>query len=141
MIIDSNLILFEGLVSSKTGEAVALNSLQNPGKAEPILICTKFTENLAGATSVTLTLQQAESKDGSFSDVSGATIAVPAADFVVGKRLGWRFVPRAVTNPWLRLKLTVSGTPTAGKLFCAISGFEDEPYETGQYINKGIVVG
>ncbi len=141
MIIDSNLILFEGAVSSKTGDAIALNSLQIPGKAEPIHINTKFTENLAGASSVALSLQQADSQNGTFSDVSGASLTVPAADFVVGKRVGWRFIPRSVTSPWLRLKVTVTGTPTAGKLFCAISGFEDEPYEAGQYINKGVVVG
>ncbi len=141
MIIDSNLILFEGSVSTKTGDPIALNSLQIPGKAEPILINCKFTENLAGATSVTLSLQQADSKDGTFSDVSGASLNVAAADFIVGKRTAWRFIPRSVTNPWLRLKVTVTGTPTAGKLFCALSGFEDEPYEAGQYINKGIVVG
>ncbi len=125
MIIDSNLILFEGTVSTSTGKAIALNSLQIPGKAEPINITTKFTENLTGATSVTLALEQSDSENGTFSAVSGASLSVSAADFVVGKRVGWRFIPRSVTNPWLRLKVTDTGTATAGKLFCAISGFDD----------------
>ncbi len=141
MIIDSNLILFEGAVKTGNGDAVALNSLQIPGKAEPINITTKFTENLAGATSVTLTLEQSDSQDGTYSAVSGASLSIAAADFVVGKRIGWRFIPRTVVSPWLRLKLTVTGTATAGKIFCAISGYDDEPYEAGQYINKGIVQG
>ncbi len=141
MIIDSQLILFEGSVSTKTGEAIALSSLTLPGKVEPILICTRITESLAGATNVTLNLQQATSEEGSYTDVDGTSISISAADFIVGKRIGWRFLPRSVINPWLRLKITVTGTPTAGKLFAAISGFEDEPYEKGQYINKGIVEG
>ncbi len=141
MIIDSNLILFEGAVSTKTGDAIALNSLQIPGKAEPILINIKATEDLAGATSVAIKLQQSDSESGTYSDVNGASLTIAAADFKVGKKFGWRFIPRSVVNPWLRLAVTVTGTPTAGKLFCAISGFEDEPYEAGQYINKGVVVG
>ncbi len=134
MIIDSHLILFEGPVSSTTGAPIALTSLQCPGKVEPVLITTRFTENLAGATSVTLSLQQAESETGTFSDVTGAQMTLPAADFVVGKRTGWRFLPRSVEKPWLRLKVNVTGTPTAGKLFCALSGFEDEPYEEAQMV-------
>ncbi len=134
MIIDSHLILFEGAVSTTTGAAIALTSLQCPGKVEPVLITTRFTENLAGATSVTLTLQQADSQTGTFSDVTGAQMTVPAADFVVGKRTGWRFLPRSVEKPWLRLKVAVTGSPTAGKLFCALSGFEDEPYEEVQMV-------
>ncbi len=134
MIIDSHLILFEGPIKSGQGEPIALTSLLLPGKVEPILITTRFTEDLAGATSVTLTLQQADSQTGSFSDITGASLTVTAADFKVGKRTGWRFLPRSVEKPWLRLNITVSGTPTAGKLFCALSGYEDEPYESAQLV-------
>ncbi len=134
MIIDSQLILFEGAIATGTGSPIALTSLQCPGKVEPILIVTRFTENLAGATSVSLTLQQASEEHGSFSDVAGAQLTVSAADFTVGKRTGWRFLPRSVEKPWLRLKVTVTGTPTAGKLFCALSGYEDEPYEEVQLV-------
>ncbi len=141
MIIDSHLVLFEGPVSTKTGDPIALTSLKLPGKVEPIHICTRFTKDLAGATNVALVLQQADTQDGTYADVSGTSISISAADFKVGKRIAWRFLPRSVVNPWLRLKITVTGTPTAGSLFCAISGFEDEPYEAGQYVNKGIVVG
>ncbi len=141
MIIDQNLVLYEGRVATSTGEAIALNSLLIPGKAEPILITTRFMENLAGATNVSLVLQQAETQTGSYTDVSGTAVSISAADFKVGKRMAWRFLPRSVVNPWLRVKLTVTGTATAGSLFCAVMGFEDEPYEAGQYIDKGIVEG
>ncbi len=134
MIIDSQLILFEGAVTTSSGTPIALTSLQCPGKVAPILITTRFTEDLAGATSVALSLQQAAEENGVFSDVVGAQMTVPVADFKVGKRTGWRFLPRSVEKPWLRLKVTVTGTATAGKLFCALSGYEDEPYEDAQLV-------
>ncbi len=134
MIIDSHLVLFEGPVSATQGEPVALTSLQTPGKVSPIHIVARFTENLKGATSVTLTLQQADSQTGAYSDVAGGAITLAAADCVVGRRTGWRYLPRSVEKPWLRVKMTLTGTATGGKLFCAISGYEDEPYEEAQMV-------
>lgn len=141
MIIDSNLVLFEGAVATKQGEPIALNALQIPGKAEPIPLAVRFTESLAGATAVKIKLQQSDSATSAFSDVAGAVIDVPAADFKVGKRVAWRFLPRTLTKTWLRLDITVTGNATAGKLFAAIMREEDESYEAGQYISKGEVVG
>ncbi len=141
MLIDNSLVLFEGAVSTGKGSAIALNALQIPGKAEPIPIICTCTEALAGATKVTFVLEQAEEKSGTFTEVAGTTLAIEKDDFTVGKCIGWRFLSRSLTMPWLRLSMTVTGTATAGKLFCAVSGFEDEPYEVGQYINKGEVLG
>ncbi len=144
MIIDSNLILFENkddIIKTATGDAIALNSLLIPGKAEPIPIMLRVKEDLEGATSVAVKLQQADSETGTYADVSGASLTIAVADFKVGKRFGWRFLPRSVTKPWLKLSVTVTGTATAGKLFACISGFEDEPYEDGMYIDKGVVEG
>ncbi len=134
MIIDSHLILWEGAVKSATGDPVALTSLQCPGKVEPIHIATRFTENVSGATAITLTLQQAPTQTGTYVDVPAASMTLTAAECVVGQRNGWRFLPRSVEQPWLRLKVSVTGTPTAGKLFCALSGYEDEPYEESQLV-------
>ncbi len=141
MFIDQNLVLYEGSVTTCNSEAIALNSLQIPGKAEPILMSLRVMEELAGATSVTVVLQQATKQAGTYTDVAGTSTTIAAADFKPGKKFSWRFLPRTVVNPWLRLKVTVTGTPTKGKMFCAVMGFEDEPYEAGQYINKGIVEG
>ena len=68
-------------------------------------------------------------------------MSVAVADFVKGKRVAWRYLHRSVTESWLKLVLTVTGTDTAGKVFCAIVREDDEPYEAGQYVNKGVVVG
>ena len=141
MIIDSNLVLWEGPAATKAGKAVALNALHIPGKAEPLPLAVKFTEALAGATSVTLKLQQSDSAEEGFTDVPGAAVTVPAADFKAGGRVAWRFLPRTATKPWLRLDVKVTGTATAGSLFAAFVREEDEPYEAGQYINKGVAVG
>ncbi len=143
MIIDQNLVLFENdkTIVTATGDAVALNSLKIPGKAEPIPILVKVTEELEGATSVAVKLQQADSETGTYADVSGASLTISAANFVPGYKAGWRFLPRSVTKPWIKLVVTVTGTATAGKLFACVSGFEDDSYEDGLYINNGIVVG
>lgn len=141
MIIDSNLVLWEGPVATKAGKAVALNALQVPGKAEPIPLAVRFTEDLTGASSVTLKFQQSDSAEGGFADVPGASVTVPAADFKVGGRVAWRFLPRTAIKPWLRLDVKVTGTVTAGSLFAAFVREEDEPYEAGQYIHKGVTVG
>lgn len=141
MIIDSNLMLFEGAVSTKTGDPVGLTSLHIPGKAEPIPVLLRCTETLAGATSVTVKLQQSDAADGTFTDVPGSALTLAAADFKVGKLAGWRFLPRGAVKQWLRLDVAVTGTATAGALFCAVMREEDEGYEAGQYINKGVTVG
>ena len=55
---------------------------------------------------------------------------------------GFRFLPRAVTKPWLKLVYTVTGTaPTTGKVFAALLREEQDSYEAGQYINQGRVIG
>lgn len=140
MIIDSNLVLFEGGVAGAS-TPVALTSLLVPGKAEPIPVVCKFTEDLAGAASVEFKLQQGDTRGGTYADVPGTSVTVAAADFRKGRRIGWRFLPRAVTKQWIKLVLAVSGTASAGKVFCAVVREEDEGYESGQHINKGITAG
>ena len=63
MIIDSNLILWEGPVAARAGNAIGLTSLHIPGKADPIPVLLRFTEDLAGATAVTVKLQQSDAAD------------------------------------------------------------------------------
>ncbi len=143
MIIDNNLVLLEhtDTIAAGNGNAVALNSLLIPGKAEPIPVLIKVTEDMAGGTSATIKLQQSDSETGTYTDVTGASETITTANFKAGYKFAWKYLPRNVTKPWIRLNVTVSGTPTAGKLFAAVSGFMDEPYEAGQYIDKGTVVG
>lgn len=141
MIIDSNLILWEGPVAARAGNAIGLTSLHIPGKADPIPVLLRFTEDLAGATAVTVKLQQSDTRDGTYADVPDSALTIAAADFKVGKRAGWRFLPRGATKQWIKLVLAVTGTPTAGSLFCAVMREEDEGYEAGLYIDRGVTIG
>ena len=63
------------------------------------------------------------------------------AGLKTGKPLGWRFIPRGVTKPWLKLVVSPGGTFSAGKLFAAIVREDELPYEDGMYIDKGSLVG
>lgn len=145
MLLDSNLILMDStpvLGAAVTGPAVALTSFLIPGRAEPIPICAKVAgEDFAGGTSITFKLTQSDTEAGTYTDVPGSTVTVALDDLTVGKAIGWRFLPRGASKPWLKMVATPSGTFTAGKIFGAIVREDDLPYEAGMYIDKGVVQG
>lgn len=145
MILDDNLITIENGDLTKetiTGEAIALNSFQKPGRMGPIpFFVGVLGEAAAGGTSVTIKLQQSDSESGSYSDVPGASITVALADMTLGKNLGWRYLPAGLTKPWFKLVSTQTGTFTAGKLFAAVTTEDHLPYEEGMYIDAGEVKG
>ena len=104
MIIDSNLVLFEGTITATgNGQAVALTSLTLPAKLTNIPLKLCITEDFSGAESLTLTLQQADSATGTFSDITGASLSLNAAAL------------------------------TKGSIFCALLREEEGGYEQGQY--------
>lgn len=145
MLLDANLISLDSAAvtgAAVTGSAMPLTSFLIPGREEPIPICAKVVgENFAGGTSITFKLTQADAQDGTYSDVPASPVTVALADLKVGKTIGWRFLPRGVSKPWLKIVATPTGTFTAGKVFGAVVREDDLPYEAGMYIDKGVVVG
>ena len=144
MLLDDNTVLLDHapvLGDAVTSDAIALNALQFPGRAEPIPVCANVTESFAGGTSITFKLTQADSEGGTYADVPGSSVTVALANLTKGKALGWRFLPRGVGKPWLKMVATPSGTFTAGRVFAAVTREDDLPYEAGMYIDKGIVRG
>lgn len=145
MLLDSNLILMDStpiLGAAVTGPAVALTSFLKPGREEPIPICAKVVgTGFAGGTSITFKLTQCATSDGTYTDVPGSSVTVALADLTVGKSIGWRFLPSGTSKQWLKMVATPTGTFTAGKIFGAIVREDDQPYEAGMYIDKGIVQG
>ena len=134
MIIDSNLVLFEGTITATgNGQAVALTSLTLPAKLTNIPLKLCITEDFSGAESLTLTLQQADSATGTFSDITGASLSLNAAALTKGAVQSWNTLPHACTKPWLRLHYSISGTVTKGSIFCALLREEEGGYEQGQY--------
>lgn len=140
MLLDDNLVFFDGkeIKAEATSEPVALNSLFKPGKNhDAIPMIVTFTEAAEGGTSLKLTLQQGDTPDGAFEDVPGGVLDAKTADMVQGRSVGWRYLPAVVTKPWLKLKLSPTGTFTKGKLFAAVTREDVMPYDEGLYIDKG----
>lgn len=143
MIIDSNLVFTDAPVTATgASDPVALTSLYKPGRAEPIPILVRVTEDFAALTSLTVKITECATKDGTYTDVPAASMTIPLADLKTGKKFGWRYLPANVDKPWLKLAYTVTGTaPTAGKVFAAIMREIEEAYEAGMYIDAGVVKG
>lgn len=143
MLIDSNLVFTDAPVTATgVSDPVALTSLYRPGRADPIPILVRVTEDFTALTSLTVKITECATKDGVYTDVSAASMTIPLADLKTGKKFGWRYLPANVDKQWLKLAYTVTGTaPTAGKLFAAIMREIEEPYEAGMYIDGGVVKG
>lgn len=144
MLIDSNLVIMDSLEvkgTAVTGEAIGLTSLHSPGRAEAIPVCAKVVADFVGGTSVTFKLQQAATADGAYADVPNASVTVALADLKTGKAIAWRYLPRSASKPWLKLVATPTGTFTAGKVFAAVVREDELPYESGMYIDAGVVKG
>lgn len=138
MILDDNLILFEGPVTgAATGPAVALTSLEIPGRHD-LRMAYKATEDFNNVTSLTLKLTESDHEDGTYTDIPGGSITVPLASLKVGEPFGLGSIPAGATKPWFKLTVMPTGTaPTTGKLFVAFVTYEDLPYVPQLYINAG----
>ena len=142
MLIDSNTVLREGAArTTGAGEAIALTSFTKPGKQNPIPFCIKVTEDYTGGTSMTFALQQADLRNGAFSEVKGFSLTVPTADLKKGTMLPVRYLPRDITKPWIRLSYVAEGSFSTGSVFAYVGREVEEPYEEGMYIKDGKVVG
>ena len=143
MILDDNLVSIDAaaIAATVTGDAVALTSIMKPGRVEPIPCVVMVNEAAAGGTSVTIKIQQGDTATGAFADVAGSSVTVALADMVPGKNIGPRFLPAAVTKPWIKFVVTASGTFTAGKISAAVVREDEFMYEAGMYIDKGAVQG
>lgn len=136
-IIDRNAVFFEGpLTADAQSSAVALTALKLPGRMEPMPLRVSVTQAFLPeeVQSLSLSLQQADAHDGSWTAVPGAVWSVAGAELVAGARLGPRFLPQGVRKPWLRLNFTLTPqqgkSVSAGRLFAALLREEDLPYES-----------
>lgn len=135
-IIDSTAVFFEGPLTAQTdSRAVPLTALRLPGRMEPIPFRISVSQGFLAEelASLTLTLQEADSADGPWTDVPDATLTIAGTALTTATRLGWRHVPQGVRKSWLRLHLVptpqASKSVTTGQLFAALTREEDLPYE------------
>lgn len=143
MIIDSNLVLVDSaaLSGTVTSNVVGLTSLKKPGKFDAIPIYFGCTGDVAGGTSIAVKLQQSDTSSGEFADVPGSSMTLLLADLqaiAAGGHAPYKYLPRGVTKPWIKMVVTATGTFTGGKFFAAIMREDDEPYEEGFYIDRGV---
>jgi len=122
MIIDSNLIFFDNVTkadnASGKSDWVPLTGFLNPGQVGPIPIHICLSGGLKSGESLTFTLKQADSKNGSEEEAGSMTIKGPVR---AGGTVAWRVIPRGVTKPWMKLELTEgSGLTSTGSVFAAI---------------------
>ena len=135
-IIDSTSVFHEGPLTAETdSRAVPLTALRLPGRMEPIpfRICVPEAFDPAELDTLAITLQEADSNDGSWTDVPDASLNIAGTSLTAGARVGWRHVPQGVRKSWLRLHLVPtpqsSQTVSKGSLFAALTREEDMPYE------------
>lgn len=148
MIIDSNAIFFDSkklseLKSATESDPVGLTSLHRPGMAEPVAVAVRISSDTTGLTGLTVLVQQSDTEKGTYKDVDGTVLEMDnGADgaLAAGKDVGWRFLPRHITKPWIKLKVTATGA-SAGTLFAAVVREDEIPYGEGMYIDKGVVLG
>ncbi|MCC8067659.1 MAG: hypothetical protein LIO94_11275 [Clostridiales bacterium] len=127
MIIDSNTVFFDGATKdgnnggqTENGKSgwVPLTGFLNPGQVGPIPIHISLSGGLEKDESLDFTLKQADSKDETGGEEAGTmTVKGPLRP---GGTVAWRFIPRGVTKPWMKLEFTASVTTSSGSVFAAI---------------------
>ena len=139
-IIDRNSVLFEGpLAAAATGNPVALTSLKLPGRMDPMPLRLSVTEAFSPdeMKSLAIHMEEADSADGPWASVPGASVTVDNTAENPGLSLGarpyLRHLPQGVRKCWLRLVFTPVSAEgknvTSGRLFAALTREEDLPYE------------
>lgn len=150
MLIDSNTIFFDSVAlteinSGKESDPVGLTSFLRPGQEEAIPVRVTLSSDTAPTTGATLQLvvYQSDTKDGDYKNVDGTELKLDQLEgtgvLEPGRDIGWRFLPRHITKPWIKIKATGTGF-TAGTIFAAVVREDFLDYEDGMYIDKGRAV-
>jgi len=131
MIIDSNLVFFDGAtkneptgggqVSQGVSDWVPLTGFLNPGQVGPIPIHICLSGGLQSGESLTFTLKMADGKEKPTDDGEEAGSMEVKGPVRPGGTVAWRFIPRGVTKPWLKLEFAEGDDLTStGSVFAAI---------------------
>jgi len=131
MILDDSLVFFDGAtkddatgggqVSSGVSDWIPLTGFLNPGQVGPIPIHICLSGGLTDDESLTFTLKHADGKEKPTGDGEEAGSMTVEGPVRAGGTVAWRFIPRGVTKPWLKLELTEGDSLTStGSVFAAI---------------------
>lgn len=143
MLIDSKSLFSDEQAITATADSTnKVNVMKMLGKGNPVHLDIRVTEAFNNLTSLKVELQQCATESGTYAATSfSQTVTLASGGLALGKRIGPIFLPRDVTQPWLKLVYTVTGTaPSTGAIFAAITREISDWYETGQFIDKGVTV-
>lgn len=138
--IDQNAVLSDSQAITATAASTNSLNLSNmpwAGRGEPLMLdCRVVEEDFATLTSLTVALESSANGSTGWT-VEYQTAAIAAADLVVGKKIGLRFLPNfSKDRPYLRLYYTVAGSnATAGKIWAHIGIEEMLEYEDGLFFS------
>jgi len=94
---------------------------QDVGKGEPVPVLIQVTDDFAGLTNLTVTLETSDSSDLSSSTVLN-TQTIPVADLVAGKQTWMQCLPNGADGRYLGVRYAVTGGPaSSGKITAGIS--------------------
>jgi hypothetical protein len=99
------------------------------GWGTPASLLIQVTEDFAGATGLTVSLQTSD--DEAFATSTTVfSVALTTTDLLAGSRASHSIVPYKVKGRYVRLNYAVTGTATAGKVTAGITYGNDEtaPY-------------
>ena len=104
---------------SKNVVCMAKGSLKEVALGSPIPMAIQVTEDFAGLTDLTVTIETAS--DEAFSEAVALTTtgAIAGADLKAGYTFAINFVPKGNLG-YMRAKYTVNGTATAGKITAGV---------------------
>lgn len=107
-----------------TGTAASTNIIdlgvnRDIGKGVPIPVLIQVTEDFAGLTSLTASIETDDNASFSSATVLATSGAVPVADLVAGKQMNLQYMPTG-TERYLRINYTVAGTGTAGTVTAGV---------------------
>lgn len=135
MLLDGNLLFSVSQEVTSTTATVSTNTLFlgrpniPPGVSKaptvdlgggfPMEIFVRVADSFVGNIGVTIDLQQSATDSGVFSTVASFVHPANSGGMPVGRSLPPFYVPQGVTEPYLRLRYTLSGTPSSGGKFTA----------------------
>jgi hypothetical protein len=134
-ILDANLVLADA--QAITATAISENVIAVPargtvpyesapmgiqwGAGTPLPMLAQVVEDFDNLTSLKVSLETSDNADLSASTVLAETGAIPLADLIAGKQLGFNYFPSIQLSDYVGMRFTVTGTnPSQGKVTVAI---------------------
>ncbi len=139
MILDSNTILCDGLPTTAASIKAVDTGFIQAGRKN-ILFYFNVTEELTGGTALNFSLHEADTKDGTYSEVSGSAFKLDSNTFSEGVKLPYKFLPPSTKKRWIKLVVSATGTFTAGSVLCALIREDEQEYVDGMYFDKGMLI-